>query len=133
MKTSSRNLGIIIIIAIIIIIGAIFLVYSASSQKQTVTVTTATKPQSPSTTKVAIPTASAGRYSAEERAKIRADFVDRCVNNVGQSHKSECVCAADYLATHYTETQLVSLYLKYHLSGNVPPEVKTAADACSSK
>jgi hypothetical protein len=137
MKPSNRNSAIIIVLIIAVIVAAILLISrghkEASSNDTTkkslhetanptsITVT--------STQKVTGPT----RYPAAIRAKVRSDFINSCSDVVGRQHVSECNCAADYLAANYSDAQLAKLYLDYHLSTQVPGEIKAAIKSCSGK
>jgi hypothetical protein len=138
MKISNRNLGIIIVVAIIIAVGVAFLIHNNTSPKHTavnsINTTTNLQPtEIPSPAESASPSASPTQYPSAYRKQVRTDFINDCSKVIGQNRTSECTCAADYLAAHYTDTELISLYLKYHLSGKIPVEVKTALGSCSPK
>jgi hypothetical protein len=129
MKMSKRNLGI-IIAAAIVIVGVVLLISKNNSPKPT-----AVSPaQIPSPAVSASPEAKTIGITAAERAKVRADFISDCVKTLGYGSSSQCSCAADYLAAHYSDADLAKLYVQYHSSGKIPEAVKTAVTkACPSK
>jgi hypothetical protein len=69
-------------------------------------------------------------FSAELKAKARNSFIANCKTKFGQEYTKECTCGADYLASHYTDSELEKVYVEYHSSNAIPKAVQAAYDAC---
>ena len=134
MNKSVRNIGIIAII--VLVFGTvIFLIFNKHSDAKVVNLET--KP----TVVTSVPTATivpstptgASKYTPEFRAKARSSFIANCKIKVGQQYETACECGADYLAAHYTDTELEKAYIEYHSGNKIPSEVQAAYDACKNK
>ncbi len=69
-------------------------------------------------------------YSADVKAKVRAEFINSCHTKAEYSVKA-CTCTADYQAKNYSESQLAQFYLQYHTTGKISGAIQTIADNCN--
>jgi hypothetical protein len=137
MSKSIKIIGIIVIIVLITAL-AVFLTMNkqpgAPSGQTPMTENTnpTQKVVSPSQTSTITPKTETNstKYTAEFREKVRNIFIANCKIKIGQQYTKECTCGADYLASHYTDTELEKVYLEYHSSTSVPKEIQAAYDAC---
>jgi len=130
---SKLVIGVLIVIAVI----ALIVIFIISRNNQTAVKSTQTAPVitqtvSP-TAAVQSPTAAPTLIPSALRAKVRSDFIKNCTTTVGSQYLSACNCAADYLAAHYSDVQLAEMYVAYHSSNKVTPEIQKVIDACKTK
>jgi hypothetical protein len=138
----------IIVVAVLVVGGVIFWSTNKNIGSTTTKLTSGVKtspiptPSLEQTTQVSVAptqkisitttiTPSPSQYSAEFRAKARSTFMANCIAKFGQQYASACTCGADYLAAHYTDTQLTKIYLEYHSSSQIPKEVQAAYNVCN--
>lgn len=126
--------GVLAVIAVVIGLGLYWKTTRLGSKSiNTDTVVASTPTIEMPTAAVASPTKGSTQLSVELRTKIRNTFISNCKAKVGQQYDSACNCAADYLATNYSDTQLEKIYIDYHSSSKIPSEIQAAYDLCKSK
>jgi hypothetical protein len=124
-----------ITVVVLVAVGAILLMSKKPAKPQEVKAATESSAVTPMPTPTVIPITPAptSKYSPAFRAMARAAFISGCKAKVGQQYGAACNCGADYLAAHYTDSQLEKIYVEYHSGNQVPSEVRTAYDACKDK
>jgi hypothetical protein len=134
MNKSVRIIGILVIIALVSC-TAIFLVFNKHSDIKEVNIDTKPTAVTSIPTVTIVPTIpnNASKYTPEFRTRARSAFIASCKLKVGQQYASACECGADYLAAHYTDSQLEKAYIEYHSGNNIPSEIRAAYDACENK
>lgn len=140
---TKKSIGFIIFIGILCVGGIILFLNSKKTatattptsmdQKKMVTPAISPQPTLQITPQFTSTPTSSSKYSASIRAKVRAEFIKNCTNHYGQKYASACNCGADYLAANYSDDDLAKVYVEYHTTGKVTPEIQKAIDACQDK
>ncbi|HUD44608.1 MAG TPA: hypothetical protein VMR41_03650 [Patescibacteria group bacterium] len=137
MSSSKRTLGIIIIIVVVVVIAGIFLMQgnhktakpTQTAVKTTPVVLTPTLAAASPSAQATIPTQTAAQFNT----MYKEAFVNECAALMGKQANSTCSCAADYMIGHYTENQLTQLAIQLRATRQLPAEIKTALNSCTTK
>jgi hypothetical protein len=125
------------IAAILVLVVGASIFWALHKPSQTNSIKTNTLPvaavSTPTPTVIPATPTSSSKFSPEVRAKARSEFIASCKAKEGQQYTAACECGADYLAAHYTDTQLEKAYIAYHFGNTIPSEVRAAYDACKNK